>query len=166
MKKIYVATARCAAAAVVAAVVGWCSDERIREPVLHDASQIYCRYWGSASLPPFTSIIMRRASETSIFFLGFPREKKNFITGRTSIGCQKMKNKTLLCTRDVCVIQHRNWPLRSTILNAHGTNASPDGLCTRTHTNEAFSCWFGCDLFRVDRARRGNVCLEACLGRV
>ena len=31
------------------------------------------------------------------------------------------------------VIQHRNWPLRSTILNAHGTNASPDGLCTRTH---------------------------------
>ena len=63
------------------------------------------------------------------------------------------------------VIQHRNWPLRSTILNAHGTNASPDGLCTRTHTNEAFSCWFCCNSFRVDRARRGNVCLEACLGR-
>ena len=32
----------------------------------------------------------------------------------------------------MCVIQHRNWPLRSTILNVHGTNASPDGLCTRT----------------------------------
>ena len=60
----------------------------------------------------------------------------------------------------VCVIQHRNRPLRSTILNAHGTNASPDGLCTSTHTNEAFSCWFCCNSFRVDRARRGNVCLE------
>ena len=45
MKKMYVATTRCAAAAVVSAVVGWCSDERIRAPVLHDASQIdYCRY--------------------------------------------------------------------------------------------------------------------------
>ena len=69
-------------------------------------------------------------------------------------------NKTLVCTRDVvCVIQHRDWPLRSTILNAHGTNASPDGLCTRTR-NEVFSCWFCCDSFSIDRARRGNVCLE------
>ena len=41
----------------------------------------------------------------------------------------KIQNKILFCTRDVClficlfiwVIQHRNWPLRSTILNAHGT---------------------------------------------
>ena len=41
----------------------------------------------------------------------------------------KIKNQTLFCTRDVCVIQHRNWQLRSTILNAHGTNASLDGLC-------------------------------------
>ena len=86
--------------------------------------------------------------------------------------------RAFFCTRDVCVclcvcvfvrlcvcvivgvIQHRYWPLRSTILNAHGTNASPDGLCTRTHTKEAFSCWFCCNSFRVDRARRGNVCLE------
>ena len=58
----------------------------------------------------------------------------------------------------VCLIQHRNWPLTSTILNAHGTNASPEGLCTRAHTNEAFSCWFCCNSFRVDGARRGNVC--------
>ena len=28
----------------------------------------------------------------------------------------------------VCIIQHRNRPLRSTALNAHATNASPDGL--------------------------------------
>ena len=60
----------------------------------------------------------------------------------------------------MCVIQDRNWPLRSTTLNAHGTNASPDGRCTHTHTNEAFSCWFCCNSFRVDQARRGNVCLE------
>ena len=61
----------------------------------------------------------------------------------------------------VCVIQHRNWPLRPTILNAYGTNASPDGPCTRTHTNEAFSCWFCSNSFRVDRARRENVCLSS-----
>ena len=86
------------------------------------------------------------------------RQQSLFITGCTSTGCQKKKNASF-CTRDVCVIQHRNWPLRSTILNAHGTNASPDGLCTRTHTNEAFSYWFCCNSFRVDRARRANVCL-------
>ena len=62
--------------------------------------------------------------------------------------------------RYVCVIQHRNWPLRSTILNVHGTNASPDGLCTRTHTNEAFSCWFCRNSFIVGGGRCGNVCLE------
>ena len=89
---------------------------------------------------------MRRSSEAGL------------ITGRMCIGCQK-KNKTLFCMY-VCVTQHRNWPLRSTILNAHVTNASPDGLCTRTHTHEAFSCWFGCNSIRVDRARRGNVCLS------
>ena len=45
MKKMYVVTTRCAAAAVVSDVVSWCSDERIRAPVRHDASQIdYCRY--------------------------------------------------------------------------------------------------------------------------
>ena len=104
------------------------------------------------------------------FFPCFSKEIKSlFITGRTSIGPQKYKTKTLFCTRDVClcvrfryvcVIKHRNWPLGSTILNAHGTNARPDGLCTRTHTDEAFSCWFFCNSFSVDRGRRGNVCLE------
>ena len=49
----------------------------------------------------------------------------------------------------VCVIQHRNRPLRSTPLNAHGTNASPDGLCASTPTNEAFSCWSCCKSFRI-----------------
>ena len=102
------------------------------------------------------------------FFPWFSKGTKSlFITGRTSIGCQKLKKKHYSVPgMFVCVIQHRNWPLRSTILNAHGTNASPDGLCTRTHTNEAFSCWFCCNSFRVDRARLGKVCLEACLGRV
>ena len=35
---------------------------------------------------------------------------------------------------NVCIIQHRNRPLKSTALNAHGTDASADGLCARTHT--------------------------------
>ena len=35
MKKVYVANTRCAAAAVVSAVVGWCSDKKIREPMMH-----------------------------------------------------------------------------------------------------------------------------------
>ena len=60
----------------------------------------------------------------------------------------------------LCIIQHRNRPLRSTALNAHGTNASPDGLCGRTHADEASSCWFCCKSFRVDGARRSNVCFE------
>ena len=34
----------------------------------------------------------------------------------------------------MCIIQHRNRPLKSTALNAHGTDASADGLCARTHT--------------------------------
>ena len=58
------------------------------------------------------------------------------------------------------MVQHRDWPLKSIILNAHGTNAGHDGLCTRTHTNEAFSSWVSCNSFRVDRARLGNVCLQ------
>ena len=71
------------------------------------------------------------------------------------------KIKTYFCTRDVCVIQHRTWPLRSTILNAHGTKASPDGLCTHTYIDKAFSCWFCCNSLRVARARRRNVCLSS-----
>ena len=106
--------------------------------------------------PVFVFNEARERSEA--FFPWFSKETKSlFITGRTSIGCQKQKTKHY--SRCMCVMQHRNWPLRSTILNAHGTNASPDGLCTRTHTNEAFSCWFCCKSFKVDRARRGNVCL-------
>ena len=120
---------------------------------------------GRAYSIPGISFIMRRASEASLFFLGFPREKKPLHNGSYEHRVPKIKNKTFFCIYVcvvVCVFQHRNWPLRSTILNAHGTNASPDGLCTRTHTNEAFSSWFCCtgNSFRVDRARRGNVCLE------
>ena len=105
-------------------------------------------------------LIMRCASEASHFFLVFPREKNPLHNGLYEHRLPKIKNKTFFCTRYVCD------SIRSTILNAHGTNASPDGLWTRTHNNEAFSCWFCCKSFRVDRARRGNVCLEAWLGRV
>ena len=107
---------------------------------------------------------MRRASEASLFFLGFPRKKKPLHNGSYEHRVPKIKNKNIIlyqgCLFVYLCIQHRNWPLSSTILNAHGTNASPDGLSTRTHTNEAFSCWFCCNSFRVDRARRDNVCLE------
>ena len=119
--------------------------------------------------------IMRHASEASLFFLGFPRKKKTLHNGSYEHRVPKIKiiwkKNTLFCTRYVgvgvcmCVVQHRSWPLRSTILNAHGTNAGPDGLCTRTHTNEAFSCSFCCKSFSIDRAWRVNVCLEAWLGR-
>ena len=102
---------------------------------------------------------MRRASEASLFCLGFPRKKQPLHNGSYEHRVPKMKNETLFCTRDGCVIQHRNWPLWSTIRNANGTNASPDGLCTRRRTNEAFPFWFSCNSLRVDRARRGNVCL-------
>ena len=71
MKKMYVATTRCAAA-VVSAVVGWCSDERIRAPVLHDASQIdYCRYWVAPhyhQLLVLEIVYEAAAGNTRIFF--------------------------------------------------------------------------------------------------
>ena len=113
-----------------------------------------------------TAVVMRqrRGSEATEAFFCL-QAKKPFHSGSYEHRVPKIKKPTLFCTRDVylfiCVIQHRNWPLRSTILNAHGTNASPDRLCTRTHTNEAFSCWFCGNSFRVDRARRGNVCLSS-----
>ena len=106
-----------------------------------------------------------RGSEATEAVFAF-RQKSLSIAGRTSIGCQKKNTHThtFFCAMDIylffCVIQHRNWQLRSAILNAHGTNASPDGLCTRTHTNEPFSWWFCCNSYGVDRARRGNVYLE------
>ena len=74
--------------------------------------------------------------------------------------CEACRVSFFIFPVSVCIIQHRNRPLRSTALNVYGTNASPDGLCGRTHTIEAFSCWFCCKPFRVDRARRGNVCFE------
>ena len=114
------------------------------------------------SPPPTTSAIVMLFIMRPFFAF---RQKSLFITGRTSIACQK-KNQNIFLYQGclficlfICVIQHPNWPRRSTILNAHGTNDSPDGLCTRTHTNEAFSCRFCCNSFTVDRARRGNVCL-------
>ena len=118
-----------------------------------------------------TGILMRRASEASLFFLGFSRKKKPLHNGSYEYRVPKIKKTNIILYQRClgvwvfgCVIQHRNCQLRSTILNAHGTNDSPDELCTRTHTNEAFSCWFCCNSFKVDRARRGNVCLESSEG--
>ena len=109
-------------------------------------------------------------SKKAVFCL---QAKKPLHSGLYEHRVPKIKIKTFFCTRNVylyiflfvylfiCVIQHRNWPHGSTMLNAHGTNAGPDGLFSRTHTNEAFSCWFCVNSFRVDRARRGNVSLSS-----
>ena len=48
-------------------------------------------------------LIMRRASEASLFFLGFPRNKKPLHNGSYEHRVPKIKNQTLFCTRDVCV---------------------------------------------------------------
>ena len=143
----------------------WCSDDRRQNT--HRYSMMHHRLTtaGIEVEPHYNKLlVMRRASEASLFFHCLPRKKKPLHNGSYDHRVPKKNQNTILY--QVCVIQHRNWPPRSTILNAHGTNASPDGLCIRTHTNEAFSCWFCCNSFRVDRAKRGNVCLEACLGRV
>ena len=48
-------------------------------------------------------IIMRRASEASLFFLGFPRKKKPLHKGSYEHRVPKIINQTLICTRDDCV---------------------------------------------------------------
>ena len=104
------------------------------------------------------------------FFPWFSKEKKTLHNGSYEHRVPKIKtNHYSVPGMDVwvggclyaCVIQHRTWPLRSTILNAHGTKASPDGLCTHTYIDKAFSCWFCCNSLRVARARRRNVCLSS-----
>ena len=60
----------------------------------------------------------------------------------------------------VCVIQHRSWPLRSTILvlNAHGTNCSADGFYARTHINEPHLCYYV-----VRRSKLAEADAETCV---
>ena len=140
----------------------------------------YCRNKSRvrASHSPVPKFIMRQGRGSEATEIAFCLQaKKPLHNGSYEHRVPEKQNKTFFCT---CLIQHRNWPLRSTILNVHGTNASPDGLCTRTHTNEAFSCWFCCKSFTVDRASRGQRVFimrkgreseapegsfEACLGR-
>ena len=85
----------------------------------------------------------------------FQRDKSPFITGRTSIGCQKQKSKTFfsMCVR---VIQH---PLPSTALNAHGTNCSADGFYARTYINEPYLCYYR---YVVCRSRLAEADAETC----
>ena len=58
----------------------------------------------------------------------------------------------------MCVIQHRNWPLRSTILNAHDTNCSADGFYARTHINEPYLCYYV-----VCRSKLAEADAETCV---
>ena len=53
-------------------------------------------------------LVMRRASEASLFFLGFPRKKKPLHNGSYEHRVPKIKNQTLFCTRDVCLFVWSN----------------------------------------------------------
>ena len=76
-------------------------------------------------------------------FLVFRGEKRLFGTSRTRVGCFVHSfSVNVYVSVSSCVIQHVFRPRLSTALNAHGTNASPGGLCG-AHTNETFSCWCG-----------------------
>ena len=49
------------------------------------------------------NVIMGRASEASLFFLGFQGKKSLFETGRTSIGCQKTTKHSSVTGMCVCL---------------------------------------------------------------
>ena len=81
---------------------------------------------------------------------GFARGKSRFETRRSSVGCivqsfsGSVRATVLSCVIDVFC------PHSSTAQNAHATNASPGGLCTRT-LNETFLCWCGCESCNIKR---------------
>ena len=118
--------------------------------------------WGSSSSVRSnnSSSIDNEASEREApaFFCLFSQEKRSlFITGRTRVR-RLVLNSPYVCVTAVCDSTFFG-PRLSTALDAHGTNASPGGLCGRTRTNESFSCWCGCkSSLRVGRAMCGNVC--------
>lgn len=60
----------------------------------------------------------------------------------------------------VFVIRYCFRPLLSTALNVHGSKASPNGLCPRTHTNGPFLCGFCCRSFKVGPTRGCNLCVQ------
>ena len=85
-KNMYVVTPRCAAAA--AAVVSAVVLRRPKKEYTHPYSMMHRRLptAGIEVAPHYHQLlVMRRANEASLFFLGFPRKKSLFITGRTSI---------------------------------------------------------------------------------
>ena len=54
---------------------------------------------GEGAPPTNENIIMRRASEASLFLLGFPRKKKPLHNGSYEHRVPKIKNQLLFCTR-------------------------------------------------------------------
>ena len=68
------------------------------------------------------------------------------------------KIKTKHSSVHVCVIQHHDWPLRSTTLNARGTNCSADGFYARTHINEPYLCYYV-----VCRSKLAEADAETCV---
>ena len=107
--------------------------------------------------------IMRRAKRAalSLFFHGFPREKKPpHIGSHTRVGCLERLSLFVCVCVHACVSQRVFRPRLSTALNVHGTKASPDGSRTRTNNRQLFSNWFRWKSLRVRRGRCGNVCFH------
>ena len=97
---------------------------------------------------------MRRASDASLFFLGFPRKRKPLHNGSYEHRVPKIQKQNILLY-NVCVIQH---PLPSTALNAHGTNCTADGFYARTHINEPYLCYYV-----VCRSKLAEADAETCV---
>ena len=77
---------------------------------------IPCFKYGDTMDGTFLNTSNEARERSELFFPCFPKEKKPLHNGSYEHRVPKIKNQTLFCTRDFCVIQHRNWPLRSTIL--------------------------------------------------
>ena len=77
----------------------------------------------------------------------FPRKNCLIDTSHTRVGC--LVHSSSVSVRVIAYIIACDSAFFSATfvhcaLNAHGNNASPDGLCARAHTNETFSCGCGC----------------------
>ena len=106
---------------------------------------------------PSVVVMMRRASEARLFFIGFPRDKKSLHNGSYEHRLPK-RNKKKSSVQCMGVIQHRNWRLRSTIVNASGTNCCADELYARTHINEPHLCYYV-----VRRSKLAEADAETCV---
>ena len=112
-------------------------------------------------------LVMRRTSEASLVFVGFPRKKKPLNNGSYEhrVPKKKLKKNIILyegyvCDSGMCVgfnivIGHLGRP--------YSTHTAPTPVLTdsvHAHILTKPSCAGFAVIRLVDRARRGNVCLE------